>query len=92
MEDKAGSMLFDETVYKTKKKHLYNAYVIATNYVKAELRKTDDLQHKVDLLSLGIELSEKMSELRNTNSRDLEKELKKIDQPLEIIETLGLKK
>ncbi|MCK0162107.1 toxin-antitoxin system YwqK family antitoxin [Allomuricauda sp. F6463D] len=92
VEDKAGSMLFDETVYKTKKKHLYNAYVIATNYVKAELRKTDDLQQKVDLLTLGIELSEKISELRNTKNRDLEKKLKRIDQPLEIIETLGVKK
>ena len=85
-------MLFDETVYKTKKKHLYNAYAIATNYVKAELRKTDDLQQKVDLLTLGIGLSEKMNELRNTKSRDLEKKLKRIDKPLEIIETLGVKK
>lgn len=92
VEDKAGSMLLDETVYKTKKKYLYNAYVIAINYVNSELKNTTDLQEKSKLLNLGLQLTDKMKSLINSKSSDLEKKLKKIDQPTEIIEILGLKK
>ncbi|ASV31485.1 toxin-antitoxin system YwqK family antitoxin [Maribacter cobaltidurans] len=92
VEDKAGSMLLSETVYKTKKKHLYNAYVIAINHLNSELKNTTDLQEKSELLSLALRLTDKMKGLRDSKSRDLEKKLKKIDQPTEILETLGLKK
>jgi len=92
VEDQVQSMLFDETVYKYKKKHLYNAYVVVVDHINSELRNTDELQEKNSLLSLGIEVTAKMKILRNKKSRDLEKKLKKIDEPTKIIEILELKK
>lgn len=92
VEDLIQSKLLNETVYKYKKKHLYNAYLIAEKYITSEIRNTNDLKEKSSLLNLGLKITEKMKELRNGKSKDLEKKLKTINEPIEVIETLGLKK
>lgn len=45
---------------------------------------------KSKLIDFGLRLNNKMKLLRNQNTKSLEKSLKKIDEPLKIIEALSL--
>jgi len=92
VKDEIQSSILGTPVYKFKKNHLYNAYTIVIAYINTQLRNNTDLEIKNKFLDLGISLNDKMSLLSKQKTKDLEKQLKKVEEPTQIIEILGLKK
>lgn len=88
--DDIKSSILGETIYKFKKKHLYNAYLTVFSYIQTNLNSSE-LNEKNKALDLGLKLINKMNLLENQKTRDLEKSLKKVEEPQKIIEILNLK-
>ncbi len=66
----------------------YNA---AIDYINAELSGKND-KEKIELYELGLRLTAKINVLMGQNSKSLEKQLKKVDNPTEIITIFGVEK
>lgn len=90
VEDLLASSIAGKTVYKFKKNRLYQKYLALINYMNLELKNTDNTKEKIRIIDFGLRLNNKMKLLRNQNTKSLEKTLKKIDEPLKIIEALSL--
>lgn len=90
VKDFLASNIAGKTLYKFKKNRLYQKYLVLINYINLQLKDTVDTKEKIRLIDFGLRLNNKMKLLRNQNTKSLEKSLKKIDEPLKIIEALSL--
>lgn len=77
--DEIQTSLFGKNVYKIKKKNIYNAFTILQNDLSEKINNSNNIDVKINfteslenLLNMVIELSEK-------NTKDLEKDLKNIN-------------
>ncbi len=90
VEDELKSAAFGQTTYKTKKKYLYNAYEILKKDLESKIEQCKDIFKKNELIKLALMLSDKMIELINVDTKNLEKQLKKETDAQKIKEILGL--
>ncbi|MEX2596903.1 MAG: hypothetical protein WEC59_08235 [Salibacteraceae bacterium] len=90
VEDNLKSAALGQTTYKTRKKHLYSAYEILKKDLESKIEKCNDIFKSNELIKESLTLIDKMIELSNTETRDLEKQLKKETDPQKIKEILGL--
>ena len=73
------------------KKHLYNAYLILKEYMVSEMDNSKyDAYQKLEISKQVIKLVDKMNELLNSDTEELEKQLKKTKEPEKIKEILGI--
>jgi antitoxin component YwqK of YwqJK toxin-antitoxin module len=89
-KDELKSELLDKDVYKTDKKWLYNAYEIVLNDIVDKVNSTQDFTTANKYLESGINLTELMKTLHESETRDLEKDLKKETDIVKIKSLLGL--
>jgi len=74
------------------KKNLYKSYEIATTYISEFIsNKENDIDKKIELAKTRLKLALKMSFLVDKNTNDLEKQLKKTENAIEIIQIFGIK-
>lgn len=76
--DDIQTSLFGKETYKTKKKNLYNAYVILSNDLSDKINNNPSLDEKILLLDILEKLLDKVNNLSDLNTKDLEKELKNV--------------
>lgn len=88
---KSKYQYWDKTSYRYEKPKLIKSYLIVKDYIVSESKDKDDTE-KIELLKLGIKLTNKINVLMKQNTKDLEKKLKKIENPQEIIKILELDK
>lgn len=70
-----------------KKKKLYNAYDISMKYLNDKYRalKDDELQERSDVISRMFKITELMIKLFDENTKEIEKKLKGVDDPEEVL-------
>lgn len=74
------------------KKNLYKSYEIATAYISEYIsNKENDIDKKIELAKTRLNLALKMNFLIDKNTSDLEKQLKKTENALEIIQIFEIK-
>lgn len=77
--------------YGEERKNLYNAYLILKDYLLSGIdNPSNDSFKKLEICNEAVKLVDKMNELQNKNTEELEKQLKKIKDPTEIKKILGL--
>lgn len=88
--DDIQTALFGKETYKTKKKNLYNAYIILKNDLLEKMKSDEDLDKKILLLETLEKLLDKVTNLSDSNTKDLEKELKNVTDVNKIKEIFKL--
>ncbi|MFW5721531.1 MAG: hypothetical protein ACOCWW_04040 [Bacteroidota bacterium] len=89
VEAELKSAVLGKTTYKTRKKRLYNAYEVIKKDLISKIEKCNDILKSNELIKEALSLSDKMIELSNAETKDLEKQLKKETDPQKIKEILG---
>lgn len=88
--DDIQTSLFGKETYKTKKKNLYNAFVIFKNDLADKINSVKSLDEKILLLDTLEKLLDKVSNLSDVTTKDLEKELKNVTDLTRIKEILKI--
>lgn len=83
-------VLGDSYIDKTSKKKIYNAYDILMTDYEARIKQSNNSQELSKTESELMALNEKMKALINEETKELEKSLKKVEDPTEIKKILGL--
>jgi hypothetical protein len=86
VKDELKSAAFGQMTYKSRKKHLYSAYEILKKDIDSKIENSNDFNKKNELFKEAITLSDKMIELSNTETKDIEKQLKRETDPKKIKE------
>lgn len=77
--------------YGEERKNLYSAYLILKDFYLTNIdNPANDSFKKLEICNEAVKLVEKMNDLQNKNTEELEKQLKKIKDPVKIKEILGL--
>ncbi len=82
--------IVDDEILKINKKYLFRAYKISINELDIKINSDGDKYSKEKSLTKGISLTNKMIELFNKDTKELEKSLKKQKNPTEILKILGV--
>lgn len=88
--DDIQTSLFGKEIYKTKKKNLYNAYTILRNDLSGKLNSSKNIDERLLLTENLVNLLNKVSDYSEQNTRDLEKELKGVEDAQKIKEIFNL--
>ncbi len=87
---KTRSILSDEIIV-YKKKHLYNAYCVLKSSLKQSIEsKSSSIKEKHESCNRLINLCNKMKEMLNSNTSEIEKQLKNEDNPEKIASLFGV--
>lgn len=82
---------WNNSSYSYEKPRIMRPYNVAIDYINAELSGKND-KEKIELYELGLRLTAKINVLMGQNSKSLEKQLKKVENPTEIINIFGVEK
>ena len=89
VEDFLLSSIEGSTVYKFKKNRMYQKYLILLDYLKNSINTSSSFE-QLKYIELALKLTDKMKTLRNQKTKTLEKQLKSINKPEEILEAFSL--
>lgn len=87
--DQIKSTISGKTIYKFKKKHLYNSFQTVIYNIESEFNESNLIEKK-GKLELGLRLIQKMKILKNLETKGLEKKLKKAKNVNEILSILEI--
>lgn len=88
--DNFQSSVLDKDVYRTKKKNLYNAFIILRNDLINKIKNEVSLDEKILHVDTLEKLLDMMSNLFESDTKDLEKELKNVTELNKIKEIFKL--
>ena len=84
---------WDQDRYKFLKINLYNSYVKVSNYVTDFLNNNEnDIDKKIELARVRLKIATKMNNIVDSNTKDLEKELKKTEDIQQMINIFNIEK
>lgn len=85
----SGVTITPKKVVATKKKSLYDAFLIVEKELEEKINATSEVTKIYEMSVQKCQLSEKVILLLSTDTKDLEKQLKKIKEPNEIMKLIG---